>query len=118
MNHREIGTLYEREVVLYLQSKGVHILEQNYRCRQGEIDIIGYDGTCLVFFEVKARNSLRAGSGLEAIHPLKQYKICRVADCYRLEHHIGEFQEIRYDCIAIDLGKVHWVKNAFYHINR
>ena len=116
MNNREIGTYYEREIVLYLQNKGVRILELNFRCRQGEIDIIGYDGTCLVFFEVKARNSLRAGSGLEAIHLAKQRKICRVADQYRLQHRIGEFQEMRYDCIAVDQGEVVWVKNAFYHI--
>ena len=117
MNYRKIGTFYEREVVLFLQNKGVRILEQNYRCRQGEIDIIGYDGTCLVFFEVKARNSLRAGEGVEAIHMRKQYTICRVADYYRLVHHISEFREVRYDCISIDLGKIRWIKNAFYHIN-
>ena len=116
MNNRQIGTLYEREIVLYLQSNRVRIVEQNYRCRQGEIDIIGYDGTCLVFFEVKARNSLRAGSGLEAIHPYKQYKICRVADYYRLKNKIDEFCEMRYDCISIDLGQIHWIKNAFEHI--
>jgi len=117
MNRRKIGTFYEREIALYLQNKGVHILEQNYRCRQGEIDIIGYDGTCLVFFEVKARNSLRAGNGLDADHTLKQYRICRVADHYRMLHRISEFQEMRYDCISIDLGKIRWVKHAFYQIN-
>lgn len=117
MNNRQIGTFYEREVVLYLQSKGVRILEQNYRCRQGEIDIIGYDGSCLVFFEVKARNSLRAGNGFESIHLPKQRKICRVADWYRFEHGISEFCEMRYDCISVDLGKIHWIKNAFYHIS-
>ena len=117
MNKREIGTFYERQAEEFLKDKGVHILEQNYRCRQGEIDIIGYDGTCLVFFEVKGRKSLRAGSGLEAIHPYKQYKICRVADYYRMMHNISEFTEIRYDCIAIDLGDIHWIKNAFYHVH-
>ncbi len=116
MNNREIGTFYEREVVLYLQNKGVRILEQNYRCRQGEIDIIGYDNTCLVFFEVKARNSLRAGYGLEAIDIRKQQKICRVADYYRLQHNVNEFCKIRYDCISIDLGNINWIKDAFYHI--
>ena len=117
MNNRQIGALYEREAVLFLQNQGVRILEQNYRCRQGEIDIIGYDNSCLVFFEVKARNSLRAGYGAEAVHIHKQRKICRVADYYRLQHKISEFCEIRYDCISIDLGKIQWIKNAFYHIS-
>lgn len=116
MNKIEIGTLYEREAVRFLLDKGVRILEMNYRCRQGEIDIIGYDGTCLVFFEVKARDSRRAGYGAEAVDWRKQRKICRVADYYRMKHGIGEFTEIRYDCIAIDAGEIAWIKNAFLHI--
>lgn len=116
MNNRQIGTLYEREAVRYLADKGVRIVEQNYRCRQGEIDIIGYDDTCLVFFEVKARDSLRAGYGAEAVHMAKQRKICRVADYYRFAHGIGEFCEMRYDCISIDSGQIAWIKNAFCHL--
>ncbi len=116
MNKRKIGTLYEREAMQFLQGKGVHILEVNYRCRQGEIDIIGYEGTCLVFFEVKARESLKSGTGAEAVDFRKQHKICRVADYYRLTHGIDEFCEMRYDCIAIDNGTLVWMKNAFEHI--
>ena len=116
MNYRKIGTFYEREALDFLKNQGVRILEINYRCRQGEIDIIGYEGTCLVFFEVKARKSGRAGYGAEAVNRAKQQKICRVADYYRLTHQIGEFSGIRYDCIAIDMDNIAWIKNAFDHI--
>ena len=116
MNKRKIGTFYEREAVQFLLGKGVHILETNYRCRQGEIDIIGYEDTCLIFFEVKARDSLKAGTGAEAVDRRKQRKICRVADYYRFQHGISEFSEMRYDCVAIDEGKITWIKNAFEHV--
>ncbi len=116
MNNRKIGTFYEREAVQFLLGKGVRILEMNYRCRQGEIDIIGYEGTCLIFFEVKARETGRAGTGAEAVDWRKQRKICRVADYYRFQHGISEFAEMRYDCVAIDEGKITWIKNAFEHV--
>ena len=116
MNNRKIGTYYEREAVQYLEELGVRICDLNYRCRQGEIDIIGYDGSCLVFFEVKARDSLNGGYGAEAVNFKKQCTICRVADYYRMKHDINEFTEIRYDCVTIDQGKVAWIKNAFAHI--
>jgi len=116
MNKRQTGTFYEREAVLYLQSRGVRVLEVNFRCRQGEIDIIGYDDSCLIFVEVKARASLKAGSGAEAVNDRKQRKICRVADYYRMLHGISEFAEIRYDCVVIDQGEISWIKNAFGHV--
>lgn len=116
MNNRQTGTFYERKAAQYLCERGIRVLELNFRCRQGEIDIIGYDGTCLVFFEVKARDSLKAGYGAEAINLRKQYKICRVADFYRMKHGIGEFTRIRYDCVVIDKGEIAWIKNAFTHM--
>ena len=116
MNKREIGTFYEREAVRYLTERGVRICELNFRCRQGEIDIIGYDGSCLVFFVVKARDSLKGGYGAEAVDWHKQRKICRVADYYRMKHGIGEFTEQRYDCVTFDQGIVTWIKSAFEHI--
>lgn len=116
MNKRETGTFYERQAVQYLQHRGVRVLEVNYRCRQGEIDIIGYDDTCLVFFEVKARDSFKSGHGAEAVDSYKQRRICRVADFYRLKHGIGEFVQMRYDCVVIDKGEITWMKNAFEHV--
>ena len=116
MNSRKKGTFYEREAVQFLQGKGVHILEMNYRCRQGEIDMIGYEDTCLIFFEVKARETGRAGTGAEAVDWRKQRKICRVADYYRSRHGISEFAEMRYDCVVIDAGRIAWIKNAFEHV--
>ena len=118
MNNREKGAQKEEQVCAYLISEGVRITERNFRCRQGEIDIIGYDGVYLVFFEVKYRSSRGRGSAAEAVGPAKQRRICRVADYYRVVHHCGENTPIRFDVVAIDGDRLSWIKNAFYYVTR
>ena len=116
MNKREKGAQKEEQVCACLLSKGVKIQERNFRCKQGEIDIIGYDGDYLVFFEVKYRGSRSAGSAAEAVGFAKQRRICRVADYYRMIHHCKEDTPIRFDVVAIDGENFHWIKNAFYYM--
>ena len=116
MNTRKQGAQKEEQVCAYLLSRGVRIKEQNFRCRQGEIDLIGYDGEYLVFFEVKYRSS--KSSAAEAVGYAKQKRICRVADYYRVLHHCMENTPIRFDVVAIDGDKVTWLKNAFYYLTR
>ena len=116
MNNREKGAQKEEQVCAYLLSVGVKIKERNFRCKQGEIDIIGYEGDFLVFFEVKYRRSSSAGSAAEAVGVTKQRKICRVADYYRMIHHCSEDTPIRFDVVAIDGEDFRWIKNAFYYV--
>ena len=118
MNKREKGARKEEQVCAYLLSKGVKIKERNFRCRQGEIDIIGYDGEYLVFFEVKYRSSRSKGSAAEAVGSAKQGKICRVADYYRMIHRLSDDTPVRFDVAAIDGENLRWIKNAFYYIAR
>ena len=113
MNTRKQGAQKEEQVCAYLLSKGVRICERNFRCRQGEIDIIGYDGAYLVFFEVKYRSSGSKGTAAEAVGYAKQKRICRVADYYRVMHQCREDTPIRFDVVAVDGETVNWVKNAF-----
>lgn len=65
-NNRETGSYYERMAGVYLTEKGYEILEYNYRCKLGEIDIIARDGDYLVFCEVKYRADDRKGTPPEA----------------------------------------------------
>ena len=58
MNRRKIGTEYENLAARYLESKGLRILESNFRCRLGEIDLIAKDHSVIVFFEVKYLNAI------------------------------------------------------------
>ncbi|MBQ6787738.1 MAG: YraN family protein [Lachnospiraceae bacterium] len=116
MNTRKTGAEYEAFTEKYLKSRGIKIIEKNYRNRKGEIDLIGRDEEYLIFFEVKYRKSQKAGNPAEAVTFQKQKKICQVADYYRLTHGIGEFSAIRYDVIAICGDEVIWHQNAFAHI--
>ena len=61
MNKRKTGTEYEELAARWLIEKGYEILEKNYRCRIGEIDLIARDGRYLVFVEVKYRSDEKAG---------------------------------------------------------
>lgn len=62
-NTRNTGTSYERKAAEYLEQQGLVILKHNYRCRQGEIDLIARDKEYLVFVEVKYRSHGCSESG-------------------------------------------------------
>lgn len=114
MNKREIGTFYEEAVCEYLKQNGIWIVERNFRCHQGEVDIIGKEGDCLVFFEVKYRKTNAFGDALQAVPYNKQKKICRCADFYCVKHRWKG--QIRFDVIGITGTKIDWIRNAFDHI--
>lgn len=112
MNKRETGSAWEEAAVCYIRRAGVRILARNYRCSQGEIDIIGYHQDCLVFFEVKYRKDTAFGSPEEAVGAAKQEKISRCALVY-LYSHGGIEQAIRFDVIAVCADRICWYQNAF-----
>lgn len=116
MNKREVGNEYEEKAVQYLRHQDVHILERNYRNRNGEIDIIGKDNEYIIFIEVKYRKDTQMGTPEEAVNWRKQRQICKVADYYRITHGIGEFTPVRYDVVACSNDTITWHKNAFEHI--
>ncbi len=118
MNRRSTGTEWEKAASEYLRKQGMRILETNFRCRQGEIDLIGCHQGYLVFVEVKYRGTDRNGYALEAVDCRKQRRICRTADYYRFLHKINDDTPIRYDVVAVQDGEIQWVRNAFCHIGR
>ncbi len=115
MNKKEVGATWEKTAVEYLAARGMQILECNFRCRQGEVDIIGMHAGVLVFVEVKYRTGTGMGSALDAVTPVKMRKICKVAMYYRYVKKVFQDMPIRYDVVAIQNGEIHWVKNAFLH---
>ncbi len=117
-NKRATGTCYENIAADYLTDNGVEITDRNFRCRCGEIDLVGRerenDGqTVLVFFEVKFRMDNGCGYASQAVTPSKCRKICRVSDYYRLVHGVMDNVQVRYDIIAFDGENLSWIKNAF-----
>lgn len=111
-NYRRIGNVYERAVGFYLEQHGYEILEFNYRCPMGEIDLIAKEGGSLVFCEVKYRKDQHCGSAEEAVDERKQRRIWKAALYYLTVHGIGEVP-CRFDVIGIADGKISVIKNAF-----
>lgn len=113
MNKRAVGTAYEKQAGNYLEEQGYQILEYNFRCRRGEIDIVAKDGEYLVFVEVKYRRNAKSGSPLEAVDFKKQRIISRTASYYCLSHGYGETTPCRFDVVAILGEKIRVIENAF-----
>lgn len=114
-NKHAIGTCAEERAAQFLQARGLRILARNYRCRQGEIDLIAWDGRYLIFAEVKYRSSSRCADPLSAVNGAKQKKICRVADYFRFTQKVPDDVPVRYDVIGILGEKTAWIPNAFPH---
>ena len=117
LNKRELGESYEQIAALYLERNGVRIVKKNFRCRQGEVDLIGWHGDYLVFFEVKYRKNTDAGAPAEAVDFRKQRKICRTAAFFLYQKRIGESIPVRFDVVAICGERVNWYQNAFDYIS-
>lgn len=81
-NQRSVGARYEQLAGKYLEQQVYQILQYNYHCRQGEIDIIAREGEYLVFCEVKYRADCKKGMPSEAVHIRKQQVISRCALYY------------------------------------
>ena len=113
INKRAVGTAYEKLAGSYLTEQGYEILEYNFRCRTGEIDIVARDGAYLVFVEVKYRSSEQTGNPLEAVNVRKQHIISKVASYYCLTHGCGEGCPCRFDVVSICGEEYTLIKNAF-----
>ena len=113
MNRRKVGTQFEQLAAQYLEKQGYRILETNFRCRQGEIDLIAQEGEYLVFCEVKYRSDGMSGDPLEAVDRRKQGKILRTAKYYLFENGLSEDTPCRFDVIGMADGHIRLLRNAF-----
>jgi putative endonuclease len=103
MKRRETGILGEKLAKDYLKRRGYRIRESNYRCPEGEVDIIAEHKDYLVFIEVKTRRSLEFGSPEESITAEKRERLRAVAVYYQ-QAHDNLPQQWRIDVVAIELG--------------
>ena len=112
----EIGRNGEALAVAFLRKKGYRVIEQNYRCQLGEIDIIAVDQKTVCFIEVKTRSTGDYDRPEVAVHRRKQHKLSRVALWYLKERRLQDVRA-RFDVIAIRrrgvLNEVQHFRNAF-----
>jgi putative endonuclease len=99
----------------FLQRQGLELIERNYRCRYGEIDLIMEDGRAVVFVEVRFRGSLRFGGPLESVDRRKQEKLLITAALFLKARQLD--RPARFDVAALspEGGElaVEWVRDAF-----
>jgi putative endonuclease len=113
-----LGKFGERVAAAHLESKGYQILARNYRCPDGEVDIIAQDGGCLVFVEVRTRRGDAMGTAAESLTLLKGARISATAGAY-CEANPDAPEERRIDVIAVDLTpagrllRLEHIENAF-----
>lgn len=99
----ELARRGEDAAAEYLRRRKYLILQRNYRCPAGEIDLIAVRGKALVFVEVKTRTDLSRGEPYEAVTPRKQRKLWRVAEHYLQEREaeIKKYKDYRFDAVSI-----------------
>ncbi len=113
VNRREIGGRYEKLAAAFLQKRGYEILAANYRCRQGEVDLICRQENCLVFVEVKYRATDRFGAPALAVDAKKQARIRKAAAHYMYSQGIEPDTPCRFDVVSILGERVEVIENAF-----
>jgi putative endonuclease len=113
---KELGRRGETLAVQYLKKNGYQLIQRNYICKMGEMDIIAKEKDTLVFVEVKARTSTAFGPPQLAVNPAKQRQLSKVALNFLKEKRI-EDSKARFDVVAILLGEggdeIELIKDAF-----
>ena len=119
-NTLELGKSAETQALHFLESRGLKLIENNYRCKCGEIDIVMRDADMVVFVEVRFRRNNRYGSGAETVGRKKQQKIIASASYYLQRNKKLARQPCRFDVISMSPGNIgssgnniDWIANAF-----
>lgn len=101
---RDLGAFGERVAVAHLEAKGYRIRARNFRCREGEIDIVAEDGDCLVFVEVRTRRGDAFGTPAESVTAAKERRLLTVAQAY-LQEHPDVPPNQRIDVVGVELSR-------------
>lgn len=108
------GACAEQLAAEFLQARGLKLLQQNYRCRYGEIDLILQDGATLVFAEVRLRSRDDFGGAAASIDAAKRVRLVRAAQHYLMA--LERTPSCRFDAVllqTLDGSGIEWLKNAF-----
>lgn len=111
----KLGAQAEQAAAAFLQRQGLHLLQSNYRCRFGEIDLILREGTTLVFVEVRLRSRGDFGGAAASIDARKQHKLILAAQHYLSR--VSPLPPCRFDALLLSSSEgdhgIEWVKGAF-----
>ena len=112
MNTVSKGNVAENKACQFLQKQGLTLVEKNYRCRNGEIDLIMQDKEELVFVEVRYRKNDTHGTAIDTVDHNKMKKLIATASHYIARHHLNT--PARFDIVGYDASfRPNWISNAF-----
>ena len=104
------GRDWEQVALLHLKRQGLQPVEENFRCKGGEIDLVMRDGDTLVFVEVRQRASNEHGGAAASITPAKIRRLVRAAQVYLLRFSVTP--ACRFDVVAIDGDQLEWLQDV------
>ena len=104
-----LGRDAEARALAFLEQQGLTLVEKNFRCRAGELDLIMRDGQALVFIEVRSRKNQHFGGAAASVGPVKQQRLWRTASFYLLK--FPKPPVCRFDLVAIEGDDLRWLKN-------
>ncbi|MFL2545754.1 MAG: YraN family protein [Candidatus Rariloculaceae bacterium] len=118
MSRHATGRSWEKAARAYLAKRGLDILQERYRCRLGEIDLVCRDGETIVIVEVRARRSGSFASAIDSVDANKQRKIILATKHMLMRNPHWHSQPLRFDVIAVSdidtaTPSIQWLKNAF-----
>ena len=105
-----IGSQAEEDALQFLLQNGLSLVDRNYRCRFGEIDLIMLHDDELVFVEVRKRKNMDFGGALQSVSFVKQSRLIKAA-----KHFLMKYRQppaCRFDVIAMEGDRCQWLKNA------
>jgi putative endonuclease len=103
LKRKDVGAIGEKLAADYLKKRGYKIIQRNFRCREGEIDIIAQKGECLVFVEVRTNRNTAFGTPEESVTLSKREKLISLADAYVQTYDKAPISW-RIDVVAVELG--------------
>jgi len=112
------GSLAEQQALDHLEAAGLTLLQRNFRCRLGEIDLVMQDGDCIVFVEVRFRSAAGFGGAAETVDRRKQQRLASSAAIFLGRQAAGDDHPVRFDVVAIDSAedgavRLQWLRDAF-----
>lgn len=110
---QQAGNLAEQRALDYLIEQRLQLVERNFRCQQGEIDLIMRDKQTLVFVEVRFRGYEHYGGSLSSVTPTKQRRLIQAAKFFLFTHEDFNKSPCRFDVIGISARQFEWIQHAF-----
>lgn len=112
-NRRAVGTFYEEQAALFLERQGIRVIARNVNGRYGEIDLVAIEGNEIAFVEVKYRAADSIQEAQAAVNEVKQERLRRTAREFLRRNPGYQSFYARFDVIAINGNRLHYLKQAF-----